>query len=115
MGFYTRKAIQRELPRIEYREPSFRVDLEEAQRLERSDEPFAARKAQLIRRLVADAAPWAGTEFQLFLLSEPASSETVRLPYVVEHRERGAWAPGQRYASLTALACCPHSAPNGGS
>ena len=85
----------------------FRVTPEEADRIERSDEPFAERRAELIRRLLADGALWAGTEFQLFLLSEPESGETVWLPRPIEHRERAAWTQGQRYASLAALEAGP--------
>lgn len=110
LGFYTQKAIQPELPRILHHEAAFRFDLDQAERLQQAaDEPYAKRKAELIRRLFADGVEWAGMELQLFLLSEPDSAETLRLARAVEHERRGAWTQGQRYTSAAALEAEPRT------
>jgi hypothetical protein len=104
LGFYTRKAIQPELPRILLHLAAIEISATSADAVAASGAAHADRLAALLRTLDADGTVWAGAEKQLFLLSEPESDKTLRLSAPVEHLPPNAWTQGQRYVSSAALA-----------
>jgi hypothetical protein len=108
MGFYANSAIQIHLPRIRYREDLVTFTHEEA----------AARQAgsdidrlvgEVIETLLGNGPREEGKQYQVFLLSGPEDSDTVRLAQpitndiVAESGRPWAWTMGQRYVSLAGL------------
>ncbi len=82
IGFSTDKAIQPEFPRIEQRIPELSFGPEA---LAGSDPPFAARTRTLVQRAIATPSRLAGEILQVFLLSAPDASATLRLPQPIAH------------------------------
>lgn len=109
MGFYSKKAIRPEFPRIEHHVDRLRFEASEADRLAATGDPGDAAAARLIRRMLADGTRWTGTEVQAFLLSPADHPDTLRLPQPIAHTGPGAWTQGQRYLRESALAAEPAS------
>lgn len=108
MGFYTNGAIQREVPRIEYREDDVAFTAAEATQRAGGDENDE-RIAELITTLVAAGPRQAAETYQVFLLSAVDDPATIRLNNAIVNDtvaatgRRWAWTMGQRYVSLSRL------------
>lgn len=108
MGFYTRGAIQSEIPEILYREDDVTFTSDEVAR--RSDgSANDQRVGELIDLLLRDSPRQQGVAYQLFLLTPPGDSSTVHLvdtivnDTVAASGRHWAWTMGQRYVSLALL------------
>lgn len=109
MGFYTHCAIQREVPRIEYREDDVAFTAAEAARRTARSGPDG-RIGELITTLVADGPRHQDNDtYQVFLLSAVDGRDTIHLDAAITNDTVAAsgrpwaWTMGQRYVSLARL------------
>lgn len=109
MGFYCSGAIQPLVPRIIHREDSVPFTADEAIRRQAAGTEFDGRIAEVIVGTLADGTREEGAVYQVFLLTEPDDTSTVRLPApiandtIAESGRPFAWTMGQRYVSLDRL------------
>jgi hypothetical protein len=103
LGFYTDKAIQREVPLIRHRVDSITFSRGEASRLRGSADPMEAQLGGLIDISLDDGRRPEGEPFQVFVLSPPGDADTLLLSREIRNPGKGAWTQGQRYTSAQAL------------
>jgi hypothetical protein len=108
MGFYAEAAIQSHVPRILRRADPVPFTVEEIER-RRAGDVLDQRVAGAIEALLSTGARQEGSEYGVFVLSEPEASETVRLEAPIGNDTTAAsgrpwaWTMGQRYVSLSRL------------
>jgi hypothetical protein len=107
LGFFKDNVIQREFPEILARRGHVSITEEAAANLRSSGDPEDARFAKVVKNLIADGeiAP----SYQIFLLSGPEDSRTLRIPHLIRNTKRGksghpvAWTQKHGYVSEAAL------------
>jgi hypothetical protein len=108
LGFYTKGAIQPEVPRILHREDAVPFSTEEAER-RRNGGPTDQRIAELIDELVSNGSRQPSESYQMFLLSPAEDAETLNLdgPVINDTLASSgrpwAWTLQQRYVSSSQL------------
>jgi len=108
MGFYAEAAIQSHVPRILRRADPVPFTAEEIER-RRAGDVLDQRIADAIETLLSPEARQEGSEYGVFILSEPEASDTVRLEAPIANDTVAAsgrpfaWTMGQRYVSLSRL------------
>ncbi len=96
IGFYSRGAINPLVPKI--------LDIQDGVLLQKG--AYKGKWGKLVDQLVEDFPGFEGQNRKIFILSEPDSEETLKLPAPVLHDKPGigqAFTMGQRYVSTTAL------------
>jgi hypothetical protein len=108
MGFYAEAAIQSHVPRILRSADPVPFTVEEIAR-RRAGDGLDQRMADAIETLLSTEARQEGSEYGVFILSEPEASDTVHLEgpigndTVAASGRPWAWTMGQRYVSLSRL------------
>ena len=106
MGFYRKRQIEAEVPRILYVEDSVPFTVEEAERRRQRGDSTAVEIADLITSSLVTGERKDGDVHKVFLLSPPDTQDTEHLPGVVLHSGDGAgsaFTMGQRYVYLDDL------------
>jgi hypothetical protein len=110
MGFYTKKAIQPQVPAILWHDANVPITRDQAKAWAESDDPMQVRAAKLIAALIEDGSPREGLPHGIFLLSPPdddAATLVLTTAVVNAATDKSgkpvAWTMGQRYTSTTAL------------
>jgi hypothetical protein len=106
LGFYRKRRIEREVPRILYVEDNVPFDLAEATRRRALNDPFQNRVADVIQASLASGERADGAVHKVFILSPPDAAETVELAEPLPHEGEGAgsaFTMGQRYVYLQDL------------
>jgi hypothetical protein len=111
LGFYRNKQIEPEIPQIVKHYPSVPFTAEEAEKRKAGVNPNESRLGEIIAEDLADAEARrrAGEYWQVFLLTAPEDSATLRLPQPIAHRAQSAWTQHQRYTLESALETMPAS------
>jgi hypothetical protein len=108
MGFYANSAIQIHLPRIRYQEDLVTFTREDAATRQAGSD-IDRLVGEVIDILLDDGPREEGKQYQVFLLSGPEDSDTVRLAQPITNDtvtgsgRPWAWTMSQRYVSLTDL------------
>lgn len=112
LGFYTKGAIQPEIPQIIHREEAVVFSGPEADR-RRAQAGYGPALAKIIEALLNNGSRSDGTAYQVFLLTRPNDPATVRLDQPVQNAARTttgrtiAWTRGQRYTKMEHLRANP--------
>jgi hypothetical protein len=80
LAFLSGGAIRPEIPEILYRRDHVPWSLEEVDKLEAAGDDVSVQLADIIRRTLVETTRTVDEKFQVFLLSAPDDSRTVRLP-----------------------------------
>lgn len=109
LGFYRNKQIEPEIPRIVKRWPSVPFTAEEADKRRAGGDPADSRLGEIISETLtgSDNRRVAGDYYQVFLLTPPEDSETLRLHQPISHQAPSAWTQHQRYTLESALETNP--------
>jgi hypothetical protein len=106
LGFYRKRRIEREIPRILYVEDSVPFNAAEAARRLALGDPLQDRVARVIQASLASGERADGAIHKVFILSPPGDPETVELAQPLPHEGEGkgsAFTMGQRYVYLESL------------
>ena len=108
LGFYTGKAIQREVAEILDRRDHVLISQSAADELAMSEDTSDRAFAEVIRYIIEETGneDW---EAQVFLLTDPDDERTIRLPAAIQHEGRGAWTQNQRYVKSDSLRESPQT------
>lgn len=110
LGFYTRGAVQAEIPRILARRQNVEFTEASAELLRATEDSIDGAVADLILRTLGFHDRVRGDFHDVFLLTPPDDRETVVLPHSISHDTKGrgsAWVQRQRYVSLANLRRAP--------
>lgn len=107
LGFYRNKRIEPEIPQILEHDPAVRWTEDEARARAATGDPRDNRISALIREDLASGLRGIGTDYQVFLLSDPKAPETLHLPRAIAHEAGFAWTQHQRYTLTAALETNP--------
>jgi hypothetical protein len=110
LGFYTRGALQAEVPRILARRQNVEFTEGNADRLRATGDATNVAVADLILRTLGFHDRVRGDLQDVFLLTPPDDRQTTVLPHAISHDTKGrgsAWVQRQRYVSLANLRRAP--------
>jgi hypothetical protein len=107
MGFYLRRAIQREVPAVLHRIPKIELSPESVANLAASNDEADRDVALRLQRMLDDGVRQVGVAHGVVLVSLVEDPRTLVLDMPVAHPAGPAWTQQQRYTSASALSRQP--------